>query len=157
MDESISLEQILDFAVKRAATSVEFYSRSAEHVEDDRLVLLLEELASDESTDHEMLTRSMLKAKTDNGAITIPRSRVGAYLVDMKPTCHAHDLRPLVWAMVRAETSARLYTRVAEYLDDRAWKRLFERLAEDQDERKKRLEREYDRVAMGRLRENATV
>jgi rubrerythrin len=59
--------------------------------------------------------------------------------------------------MVRAETSVRLYARVAESLDDRAWKRLFERLAEDQDKRKKRLEREYDSAAIGRLRENANI
>jgi rubrerythrin len=138
-----SIEEILDYAIAREQEAVDFYTglagRGKEWMRD-----LLMGFAREEARH-----KAKLMAVKDGQKLLSSESRVADlkisdYLVPVEPTDDINLQDALILAMKREKAAFRLYTDLAERVDDAELRDLFLGLAQEEAKHKLYFETQYD-------------
>ena len=138
-----SIDDALDFAIRREIEAQAFYLKLADMVETPEMAKVFSDLASEEREHKEKL--QAIKA----GQIGIDKENVG----NLDITDHVKNVEPhatmsyvdmLIVGMKKEETSRKLYSDLAEVTQKQELKDFFLKLAQEEAEHKLRFEIEYD-------------
>jgi rubrerythrin len=144
MDETVTVSEIVDFAIKRETTSVRFYTGAAQNEKFRKLQPLLLAVAETESRNLNRLKTLRRRSSLIGKATRVPTAAIRDYLVDVEPTADMDLMQALFFSIMRSETSLKLYTCLAYHADTEDLDTIFESLAQEEAHLKKRLESEYD-------------
>ena len=143
MESFNSVDEFLDFAIGREIEAFKLYTELAGRVEKPEMRKVLEDFAEEE-LEHKMKLKAV-KA----GELVLKKEEVGSlgiadYVVggEARPDMSYTDV--LVLAMKKEDVSVRLYTDLAERVQDRELKDMLLLLAQEEAEHKLRFEVEYD-------------
>ncbi len=144
MENMLTLQETVDFAIKRGKTSLSYYLRCASFHGDESSSRLFEDLSSHERAQllRLMEAQSLIREKFQGMAIRTGRIR--EYLVDANPDDAITLLQALLWASVRAETSQQLYLKIGEHVKDWELQSLFISMAREEEKRKLQIEVAYE-------------
>lgn len=139
-----SIEEALDFAISEEKGAVQFYTELAESVKSRAISAVLRDFANEEQRHKDKLER--VKA---TGALTpvpgkITDLKISDYVVDITPHAGMDYRDALIVAMKKEKAAFKLYTSMAEQIDDENIKNLFLMLAQEEAKHKLRFETEYD-------------
>jgi rubrerythrin len=143
MKEFRTVDEVLDFAIKREVAAHQFYDELAQWAERAEAAELFEELAADE-----LQHRRRLEA-VKAGQVAIRDEEVGSLgIADRveaaEPKANLTYAQALIVAMQREKQAFQLYTRLASVARDQDVKDILTKLAQEEAEHKLRLEIEYD-------------
>ena len=143
MKEFRTVDEVLDFAIKREVAAHQFYDELAQWAERAEAAELFEELAADE-----LRHRRRLEA-VKAGQVAIRDEEVGSLgIADRveaaEPKANLTYAQALIVAMQREKQAFQLYTRLASVAQDQDVKDILTKLAQEEAEHKLRLEIEYD-------------
>jgi len=145
MDQKLTYDEIIQFAINNEQSAVELYSDMAERTKNPAGKIFFKELADMErghKTKLEKLDTGYFQAKE----IKPPEDlKISEYLVDVKlePDSSYQDI--LLFAAKQEKAAYELYTDFANmYSDTPEIKKIFEVLAQEEASHKLKLEREYD-------------
>ncbi len=143
MEKFKSIDEILDFAIRREVEAIELYSDLVRKVEKPELRRALEgfikeELEHKEKLETEKAEGIVLKDE-EVGSLGIAEYVEGG---EARPDMSYKDL--LVLAMKKEDTSVKLYTDLAKISQDEKLRDMFLLLAQEEAEHKLRFELEYD-------------
>ncbi len=138
-----SVNEVLDFAIKREIEAQKFYLELADFVEKPEMAKVLSVLASEEREHKEKL--EAVKA----GEIGIDEEEVGKldiaeYVQDVEQHPKMSYVDLLVVGMKKEEISRKLYTDLATIAQTHELKDIFLNLAQEEAKHKLRFEIEYD-------------
>jgi rubrerythrin len=146
-----STEEVLNFAIEREEEAAAFYRGLSARMEWPWMTKTFEQFAREEDGHKAKL----LKIKSGKLAVPAPAKitdlKIGDYLADVEPEGKLDYQEALIVAMKREKASFRLYTVLADIVDDPAHRDLFLALAQEEAKHKLRFELEYDEHI---LREN---
>lgn len=146
MSEQMTVDQVLEMALKLEIQSEKMYRQAAAQVETPGGRVLLEELAEEEVRHRQMLEG--VQATGDHkriGAGPAPADlRVADFLTDpnLGPESTTQDI--LLFAIKREAGAVRLYSRMLGMYADTAAVPVLDRLVLEEKLHKERLEKEYD-------------
>jgi rubrerythrin len=143
MKEFRTVDEVLDFAIKREVAAHQFYDELAQWAERAEAAELFEELAADE-----LQHRRRLEA-VKAGQVAIRDEEVGSlgiadHVEAAEPKANLTYAQALIVAMQREKQAFQLYTRLASVARDQDVKDILTKLAQEEAEHKLRLEIEYD-------------
>jgi rubrerythrin len=144
MESTLDLEEAVNFAIKRGATSAACYSRWASSSMDDSTSRLFNDLYRHESAQQMRLLEAQRIINLRSKGLTIRTGRLREYLVDAKPAHELTNLQALFWASVRAETSKQLYNHIGKYLNEHELRNIFHAMAHEEDKQKRKIDLAYD-------------
>ena len=138
-----SIDEVLDFAIKREIEAQNFYMELADFVEKPEMAKVLSDLASEEVEHKEKL--EAVKA----GEIGIDEEEVGKldiaeYVQDVEQHPKMSYVDLLVVGMKKEEISRKLYTDLATIAQRQEMRDIFLKLAQEEAKHKLRFEIEYD-------------
>ncbi len=138
-----SVDEVLDFAIKREIEAQNFYMELADFVEKPETAKVLSDLASEEVEHKEKL--KAVKA----GQIRIDEEEVGKldiaeYVQDVEQHPKMSYVELLVVGMKKEEISRKLYTDLAAIAQTQEMRDIFLNLAQEEAKHKLRFEIEYD-------------
>ena len=138
-----SIDEVLDFAIKREIEAQNFYLELADFVEKPEMAKELSDLASEELEHKEKL--EAVKA----GEIGIDEEEVGKldiaeYVQDVEQHPKMSYVELLVVGMKKEEISRKLYTDLATITQTQEMRDIFLKLAQEEAKHKRRFEIEYD-------------
>jgi rubrerythrin len=143
MESFNSVDEFLDFAIGREIEAFELYTELAGRVEKPEMRKVFADFAEEE-LEH----KKKLKA-VKAGEVVLKKEEVGSlgitdYIVDGKARPDMSYTDVLVLAIKKEDISVRLYTDLAESVQDRELKAIFLLLAQEEAQHKLRFEVEYD-------------
>jgi rubrerythrin len=144
MEKATSVDAILDFAIEREEESHQFYTNLARVVEREEMKRVFERFAREELGHKEKL----LGIKS--GKIMMPAARkiadlkIADYVVDVEFGSDLDYQHALIIAMKKEKAAFRLYTNLANIVDDSNLSSVFQALAQEEAKHKLRFEIEYD-------------
>jgi rubrerythrin len=143
MREFRSVDEVLDFAIRREIAAHQFYDELAQWAERPEAAALFEELATDELQHKKRL--EAIKA----GQVAIRDEEVGSLgiadsIEAAEPKANLTYVQALVMAMQREKEAFRLYKRLASIARNQDVRDILSKLAQEEAEHKLRLEIEYD-------------
>lgn len=153
MTTAMTIDKVLDTAIRLEIQSERMYRDAAETIDTPGGRALLEELAEEEVRHRDMLEG--VKASGDHGRIAAGPApsdlRVTDYLQDppLGPDSTTQDI--LLFAIKREQNAVELYTRMTQLYKGTTAVTVLQRLVLEEKLHKERLEREYDETV---LREN---
>jgi rubrerythrin len=138
-----SVDEVLDFAIKREIEAQNFYMELADFVEKPEMAKVLSDLASEEVEHKEKL--EAVKA----GEIGIDEEEVGKldiaeYVQDVEQHPRMSYVDLLVVGMKKEEISRKLYADLATIAQTQEMRDIFLKLAQEEAKHKLRFEIEYD-------------
>ena len=124
-----SVEEVLDYAISREQQAVDFYTRLSSMAPGQQLQELMRDYAKEEQRH-----KDKLLAVKEGGALNNAHKRpvdvmMADYLVDVEETPEMTYQDALIIAMKREQVAFKLYTDMAEKVEDPELKSLFESLA----------------------------
>lgn len=144
MQNFVSVDDVLDFAISREEEAYEFYSGLAENMSQPAMQQVFREFAAEEQGHRAKL----LQVKSGDISIIeyqeIKDLKIGDYLVDVKVEPAMTYQQALIVAMKREKSAFRLYSHLAQHVTSPALKGLFMGLANEEAKHKLRFEIEYD-------------
>ena len=148
MDEFNSVDQLLDFAVEREEEAAQFYTDLAGKMEKPWMKEVFEQFAREE-----MGHKAKLLAIKEGKRMLPSRRKVldlkmADYLVADEPQGEMDYQQALILAMRKEKAAFKLYTHLAEKVDDADLKTTLLALAQEEAKHKLRFEVEYDDVIM---------
>ena len=144
MESWKSLDDVLDFAMDKEQEAVDFYAGLAERSKDAHSRRLFEGFAREEQGHKaklEAIKRGKVKLAPQKKVMDL---KVGDYLVDVEATPDLDYQHALIVAMKREKAAFRLYTDLAEQVDDAQTRGALLLLAQEEAKHKLRFEIEYD-------------
>ncbi|MCB1875619.1 MAG: ferritin family protein [Chromatiales bacterium] len=139
-----TVEEILDFAIEREQQAADFYTDLAQKVNKPWLKEMLEGFSREEMR-HKGKLKSVKKGeKLLSAEQKIQNLKVSDYLVAVEPTENLDFQDALIVAMQREKAAYRLYTDLANNIDDPEMKELFLGLAQEEAKHKLYFEVQYD-------------
>lgn len=144
MDNFSSVQEILDFAIKREEGAVQFYTQLARLAGRPEKQEMFKAFAREEEGH-----KAKLKAIKE-GRVALPTAqaiqdmKVADYVVADEPWADMDYQQALIVAMKREKTSFRLYTDLAAKTKDAGLAATFQALAMEEARHKLRFEIEYD-------------
>ncbi|OHB79700.1 MAG: hypothetical protein A2Z25_03100 [Planctomycetes bacterium RBG_16_55_9] len=143
MKEFRTVEEVLDFAIRKEIAAHHFYIELSAWAERAEAAELFEELARDEL--HHKIRLEAIKA----GQVAIRQEEVGSLgiadsIEASEPKANLTYVQALVVAMQREKEAFRLYTRLAAIAGSGDVRDMLSKLAQEEAEHKLRLEIEYD-------------
>lgn len=139
-----TVEEILDFAISREHQAVEFYKKLAGLAPGKQLQELMKDYAAEEQRHKDKLLAVKAGGVLDNTHKRPLDMKMADYLEDVEETPEMTYQDALIIAMKREQLAFRLYTDMAEKVDDAELKLLFESLAREEASHKNYFESEYD-------------
>ncbi|MEO0231022.1 MAG: ferritin family protein [candidate division WOR-3 bacterium] len=146
MNEFKSIEEILDFAIKREEEEYEFYEQWKDKVRQD-IRPLFEKLAEEEKGHKVKLLwvkSGKLKDFLEAGSQGILDLKMSDYLVDIEPKPNISYQDALILAIKREKMAFKLYEDLANKSSNKEIKDLFIALAQEEARHKLKLELLYD-------------
>jgi len=139
-----SVEEILDFAISREQQAVDFYTRLSTIAPGKQLQELMLDYAREEQRHKDKLLAVKADGSLDNEHKRPLDLKMADYLVDVEETPEMTYQDALIIAMKREQVAFKLYTDMAEKIDNPELKSLFESLAREEASHKNYFESEYD-------------
>ena len=139
-----SVEEILDFAIAREQQAVDFYKKLSGMAPGKQLQELMRDYAREEQRHKDKLLAVKQGGSLDNRHKRPVDLKMADYLVDVEETPEMTYQDALIIAMKREQVAFRLYTDMAEKVEDPELRLLFESLAREEASHKNYFESEYD-------------
>ncbi len=142
--EFSSIDEILDYAIASEQEAVRFYTELAERASNPqtRKVFLL--YAGEERGHEEKLKGIKSSGIMKKSARPVETLNLADYTVDVDVTGDLDYQDALIIAMKREKAAFRLYSDLADRMDDESTRELFLALAQEEAKHKLRFELEYD-------------
>lgn len=143
-----SVDEVLDFAIGQEEEAAKFYTELAEKAEQQWMQGIFRQFAKEEKGHKQKL----LDVKS--GKLLVPAQKkvldlkMSDYLVKVEPTPDMDYQQALVVAMQKEKAAFRMYSDLAESVDDENLKNTFLMLAQEEAKHKLRFEVEYDEHVM---------
>ena len=144
MEEFKSADDVLDFAIEREQEAHDFYMELAGKMDQPGLKKVFEGFALEEKGHKQKLIKVKEGKITPKPGKQIQDLKIGDYLVDVEPTPDMDYQQALIVAMKKEKAAYRLYTNLADTVDDAAMSDLFTSLANEEAKHKLRFEIIYD-------------
>ena len=139
-----SVDEILDFAIEREQAAADFYSNLAERASSAWMKDMLLSFSQEELR-HKGKLKSVKKGeKLLSSEQKVQDLKLGDYLVDVEPQGDLSLQDAMIVAMKREKAAYRLYSDLAQKVDDAEMKDLFLGLAQEEAKHKLYFETEYD-------------
>ena len=139
-----SVEEVLDFAISREQQAVDFYTRLSTIAPGKQLQELMLDYAREEQRHKDKLLAVKADGRLENEHKRPLDLKMADYLVDVEETPEMTYQDALIIAMKREQVAFKLYTDMAEKIDNPELKSLFESLAREEASHKNYFESEYD-------------
>jgi len=139
-----NMDEILDFAIGREQAAHDFYMDIAKKMGGRGMKEIFVQFASEE-LGHKAKLKGIKEGKR-----LLPSSekvmnlKIADYVVDVDPSSELDYQKSLILAMKREKSSYKLYTDLAEAVQDEDLARTFHALAQEEAKHKLRFEVEYD-------------
>jgi len=149
MKKLSSVEEILNFAIKREIEANKFYTELAERMDRSEMRKVFEDFAKEE-----LGHKAKLEAVKQHQFITsseqkqVPSLGIADYVVDVEPKPDMSYADVLVVAMKKEKAAYRLYLDLAAAAETEELTNLFLSLANEEAKHKLRFEIEYDDVVL---------
>ena len=127
-----SVEEVLDFAISREQQAVDFYTRLSSIAPGKQLQELMLGYAREEQRHKDKLLAVKADGSLDNEHKRPLDLKMADYLVDVEETPEMTYQDALIIAMKREQVAFKLYTDMAEKIDNPELKSLFESLAREE-------------------------
>lgn len=145
MTEWKTADDILDYAIENEQGAVDFYRELAGKATKSWVKKIFEDYAKEEEGHKAKIEAVKAGRKLQPVEKKVLDLKLGDYLVDIEPTPDMDYQSALVLAMKREKAAFRLYTALAEQMEDHEELRdLFLLLAQEEAKHKLRFEVEYD-------------
>ncbi len=139
-----SVDEILDFAIEREEEAAAFYRDLAGRMRGSQMSKNFEDFAHEEDG-HKAKLQAIKKGKLMMPATTkVTDLKIGDYLVDVEPSDDLDYQNALILAMKKEKAAFKLYTNLAESINDENLRATFLLLAQEEAKHKLRFELEYD-------------
>ena len=144
MKEFTNINDILDFAIGEEEAAVDFYMMLASHSKSPEIRKVFVAYAEEEMGHKAKLIEVKEKGVAIFGAKPSLDLKLSDYLVDVKARPDMSYQEALILAMKKEKAAFRLYTALADRMEDAAMKEVFYLLAQEESKHKLRFEVEYD-------------
>lgn len=141
-----SVDEILDFAIKREEEAAAFYTNLAGRVEKPWMQSIFEEFAAEEQKHRAKLLVVKSGATFQPSEERVLDLKIADYLVSVTPTDDMSYQDALVVAMKKEKAAFRLYNDLAASTEDEGVRSTFLALAQEEAKHKLRFEVEYDNL-----------
>jgi len=138
-----SIDEVLDFAIKREIEAQDFYMELADFVENPEMAKVLSDLASEE-LEHKAKLEAVKAGEISIGEEAVSNLGITCHVKDVEPYAKMSYVDLLVVGMKKEETSRKLYTDLATIAQKQELRDIFLKLAQEEAEHKLRFEIEYD-------------
>jgi rubrerythrin len=140
-----SVEEILEFAVRREEEEAKFYGRFAERAASGGMKLLLYDLEREEQK-HKKLLEEIASGKAVPLVLeNIPDLKISDYALDEPVDAESNFQDLLIFAAKKEARAAALYEQLGRHALSPEHKRLFEFLVQQEKSHKLKLEQEYEK------------
>ena len=140
----LSVEEVLEFAIILEQQAVDFYTRLSTIAPGKQLQELMLDYAREEQRHKDKLLAVKADGRLENEHKRPLDLKMADYLVDVEETPEMTYQDALIIAMKREQVAFKLYTDMAEKIDNPELKSLFESLAREEASHKNYFESEYD-------------
>jgi len=149
MKKLSSVEEILNFAIKREIEANKFYTELAERMDRSEMRKVFEDFAKEE-LGHKAKLEAVKQHQfiTSSGQKQVPSLGIADYVVDVEPKPDMSYADVLVVAMKKEKAAYRLYLDLAAAAETEELTNLFLSLANEEAKHKLRFEIEYDDVVL---------
>ena len=151
MEEMITLEEVVDFAINRGSTSLAYYSYWARSSSNEKITRLFEDLCTQELNNQGRLLEAKAIIRSKSSELHIPVRKIGEYLVNFKPEHQMTGLQALLWASIRTQTSQKLYLLISDSVEEYDLTRLFVSLAYEEGKLISQIESNYDDILIAAI------
>lgn len=148
MDRFQSVDELLDFAIKREEEANRFYTEMAEKMEKPWMKETFLDFASEELKHKEKLLGVKEGKYLEPSKEKILDLKIAEYLTAKAPRADMDYQEALILAMKREKKAYQLYNSLAGATDDEDVKKTLEALAQEEAKHKLWLETEYDKVIL---------
>ena len=142
-----SIDEILDFAVKKEEEAADFYSNLADKMEYEHMKEVFNQFTLEEKEHKRKLIDVKEGKKMLSAEEKVTDLKIGENLIEVELNANTSNLsyqQALIIAMKAEKAAYRLYLQLAHATDDMRLKNLFEGLANEEAKHKLRFEIEYD-------------
>jgi rubrerythrin len=144
MKEFSTINDILDFAIGEEEAAVDFYMMLAASSKNEGIKKVFISYAEEEMGHKAKLINVKENGLAVFGATPLTDLKISDYLVDVKPRPDMTYQEALILAMKKEKAAFKLYTALADRMEDAAMKQTFYLLAQEESKHKLRFEVEYD-------------
>jgi rubrerythrin len=144
MNDVVSLERILEFAIEREQEAVDFYTDLAGKSSSPEMRKVFEQFAGEERGHKAKLEGVKAGKHMPVSAKPVMDLRISEYVVASEPGPDLSYQDALILAMKKEKASFRLYSDLAGLVDDENVRSLLLGLAQEEAKHKLRFEVEYD-------------
>lgn len=138
-----SVDEVLDFAIKREVDAQEFYVKLAGFVDSPEMVKVLLDLVSEE-IEHKSKLESVKAGKEGLNGEKISGLGVSEFVENIEPNARMSYLELLIAGMKKEEKSQKLYLDLATIAEDARLRDILLQMANEEAGHKIRFEIEYD-------------
>ena len=139
-----SVDETLDFAIENEQKAVDFYTKMAEKAKDAALKHIFEDFKKEEEGHKAKLIGVKKGGRMVGSTKKVLDLKIEDYLVDVDEDQDRNYQQALALAMKREKAAFKLYTDLADSVEDVEIKSLFRVLAQEEAKHKLRFEIEYD-------------
>ena len=139
-----SVDEVLDFAISEEEAAAAFYSRLARETSNAAMRQAFEGFAREELGHKDKLKAVRLWQCFPAENKPVPDLKIADYVTDVEPTPDMSYRDALTVAMKKEKAAYRLYTWLADRVQDAKLKAVFVSLAQEEAKHKLRFEIEYD-------------
>ena len=149
MEDLTTVDGILDFAIGQEQEAAAFYTGLAENADSPQMKTTFEQFAREERG-HEAKLKAVKSGKVMvSSSERVQDLKIGDYLVAPEEGGKLDYQGALILAMKKEKAAFRLYSDLAERVDDENLKNLMLGLAQEEAKHKLRFEIEYDERILG--------
>ena len=144
MKQWTSVDEVLDFAIKNEEEAAEFYTGLAERMDRPWMSKIFRQFAREEVGHKNKLIDIKAGKRLMPSEKKVLDLKIGDYLVDVEPGPDMDYQGALVLAMKKEKMAFKMYTDLAESVDEESLQQTFLALAQEEAKHKLRFEIEYD-------------
>jgi rubrerythrin len=144
MKEFTNITDILNFAIGEEEAAVDFYMMLASQSKNDDIRKVFISYAEEEMGHKKKLLEVQEQGMAVFGDKHVIDLKIADYMVDVKASPDMSYQEALILAMKKEKAAFKLYTALADRMQDPAMKQTFYLLAQEESKHKLRFEVEYD-------------
>ena len=142
------VDDILDFAIQREQAAHDFYNDLATKMERPGMKKIFVQFAGEELGHKKKLESIKAGKRLVPSEKKVLNLKIAEYTVDVDPNEELDYQKALILAMKREKSSFKLYSDLADAVDEEDLKQTFKALAQEEAKHKLRFEVEYDDVIL---------
>jgi len=144
MEKFSSINDILDFAMEQEQEAVNFYTQLAKNSKNEEMKKVFLEFAQEEVSHKARLQKIKNEQLFNIEHEHVNDLKISDYVVNVKPSADMKYEEALALAMNKEKAAFRLYTNLANRVENKDLKVVFQSLAIEESKHKLRFEIEYD-------------